>query len=361
MENVLVIGKGVSGLSAAKLLKEKGFMVHIMNTAENLPNIHFSFAVLSPGISIRLPFVTEIKKKMEVIAEVELSFRYAKCRIIGVTGTNGKSSLVTYLGHMMSARVCGNIGIPACDVLPYLEADQWAIVELSSFQLQLMNSKKLDCALLLKVTDNHLDMHVDFEEYYQAKLSIKNLLKDDGLYLLERDGDFTPMKYFFGPVAQMIQKVHEQFGGSLEKADEAFVPLPHRLEFVAEKNGVIFIDDSKATNPAATAYAVENVKGPIVLIVGGSNKNSNFSVWNALFKTKVKAVICYGESAEAIKKALQSNFDLYTVHKMEEAVSIAASLATCGDTVLLSPGCASFDQFSGFAERGVAFKREVLG
>ncbi len=360
MENVLVIGKGVSGISATRLLREKGFSVHVMNTDEDLPNSQFSFAVVSPGISIRLPFVQEVAKKMEVIAEVELAFRYTKCKMIGVTGTNGKSSLVTYLGHMLDAKVCGNIGIPACDILPYLTEDQWAIVELSSFQLQLMSSKKLDCAILLKVTDNHLDIHIDFEEYYQAKLSIRSLVKDGGICLVEKEGDFAPIKYFFGPVAEMIRKVQERFGGNMQKADQEFIPLPHRLEFVTERNGVVIIDDSKATNPAATSYAVQNVKGPILLIAGGSNKNSNFSVWNNSFKGKVKVIICYGHSAENIKKALQSNFVVYTVHKMEEAVSKGLSLATLGDTLLFSPGCASFDQFSGFAERGEVFKREVL-
>ena len=360
MMNILVVGKGISGISAARLLKEKGFSVHIINTDEEIPNTEFSFAVVSPGISIRLPFVQEIAKKMEVIAEVELAFRYAKCKMIAVTGTNGKSSLVTYLGHMLEAKICGNIGIPACDVLPYLEEEAWAVVELSSFQLELMSSKKLDCAILLKVTDNHLDVHVDFEQYYQAKLSIKSLVKDGGVCLIEKEGDFPPLKYFFGGVAEIIRTVQEKFGGNIENADQEFVSLPHRLEFVTKKNGVIVIDDSKSTNPASTAYAVQNVKGPIVLIAGGSNKNSNFSVWNNSFKGKVKAVICYGHSAENIKKALQSNFVVYTVHKMEEAVSKGLSLANLGDTLLFSPGCASFDQFSGFAERGEVFKREVL-
>jgi UDP-N-acetylmuramoylalanine--D-glutamate ligase len=361
MEHVLIIGKGISGQSAAKLLKEKGFAIFMMNTDETLPPIKFSFAVISPGVSIRLPFVQKLQETMEVIAEVELAFRYAQCKMMGVTGTNGKSSLVTYLGHMFDAPICGNIGIPASEVLPTLKKDQWAIVELSSFQLQLMKSKKLDCALLLKVTDNHLDVHLNFEEYYQAKLNIKHLLKEGGLFIFEREGHFSPMKHFNGSVAEMIRKVHETFGGNLEKADQEFLSLPHRLEFVCEKNGVTIVDDSKSTNPASTAYAVENTKGPIVLIAGGTIKNSNFSVWKNPFQGKVKAVIAYGDSAESIKKGLQSNVVVYTVHKMEEAVSVGLSLASHGDTLLLSPGCSSFDQFSGYAHRGDVFKREVLG
>lgn len=359
MKKVLVLGKGKSGISAKRLLEKKGYFVVIANTDE-LDEEEYSFVVISPGINPSHQVVKKLQNKYEIIAEVDLALRYTECKIIAVTGTNGKSSLVTYLGHMLSAPVCGNIGLPACDVLPNLKKDTWAILELSSFQLEFITEKKIDIGILLNVTEDHLDRYKNFDEYLSKKLHLKNLIKESGEFFKEKKANFLAGKHFNGSIMEIIRQVEVKIGGSIKLADEKFSPLPHRMELVKEENGITIINDSKATNPAATIYAVNKITKPIVLLAGGSVKNNNFSSWNKAFNNRVKCIICFGESKKNIKKSLQSNFIVYTVDKMSDAIIKALSLVSKGDALLLSPGCASYDEFSGYAERGDVFKREVL-
>ena len=199
---------------------------------------------------------------------------------------------------MLSSPVCGNIGIPACDVLPNLQRDQWAVLEISSFQLEFTEAKKIDFGILLNVTQDHLDRYKNYEDYLGKKLHLKNLIKPTGEFIREKSGDFISGKYFDGPIMEIIRYIEIKAGGSIKKADDKFTPLAHRLEFVKEKNGITIINDSKATNPAATMYAVKKVSQPIVLLVGGSEKNSDFSLWNNAFKNNVKYIICFGQSKE---------------------------------------------------------------
>ncbi len=360
MKKGLVIGKGVSGLAALNLLKKHGFDVEIVTTDEPFKEKEYAFVVLSPGVDRRHPYLESLPKGVEIISEVELAFRYCNCKIIAVTGTNGKSSLCTYLGVLLNAKVCGNIGDPASSVLPDIAEDEWAVLELSSFQLELMFSKKIDVAVLLNITPNHLDRHKDFQEYKEAKFRIKDLLKEGGVFLQGNDASVTSGRHFLGSAMDVIHYVVKNIGGSIEIADNLFKPLPHRMEFVRELNGVKIINDSKSTTPASTVYAVNKTKGTIVLIAGGRDKQTPFDLWNEALSSKVKCIICFGESGEKIKKTLQSNFLVYTVNKMEEAILKGLSVASKGDTLLLSPGCASFDAFKSFGDRGDVFKREVM-
>lgn len=360
MEKALVIGKGVSGVSARNLLEKHAFDVEMVTTDEPFKEKGYAFAVLSPGIDRRHPYLDSLPKGTEIISEVELAFRFSKCKILAVTGTNGKSSLCTYLGVLLNAKVCGNIGDPASNVLPGLSENEWAVLELSSFQLELMFSKKIDVAVLLNITPNHLDRHKDFQEYKEAKFRIKDLLKEGGVFLQGDDASVTSGRYFLGSAMDVIHYVEKNIGGSIEVADQLFKPLPHRMEFVRELNGVNIINDSKSTTPASTIYAVNKTKGTIILLVGGRDKQTPFDVWNEALPSTIKCVICFGESGEKIKKTLQSNFVVYTVNKMEEAILKGLSVASKGDTLLLSPGCASYDAFKSFGDRGDVFKREVM-
>jgi UDP-N-acetylmuramoylalanine--D-glutamate ligase len=360
MEKVLVLGKGISGTSAKRLLEEKGFLVTFANTDELIREENFSFVVLSPGIALTNPLVEKLSKKFNIISEIDLAFRYTECKIIAVTGTNGKSSLVSYLGYMFDAKVCGNIGTAASDVLPYVKKDDFAILEISSYQLDITKEKKIDVGILLKVTPDHLNRYITFENYLNSKLRIKDLIKDGGIFLQVEEKDFPPGKFFDGPVMEIIRYLEKNVGGDIFRADTFFKPLEHRLEFVIEKDGVEYINDSKATNPESTSYAVGRINKPKIMLLGGSEKESDFSPWNQAFKNNVKCVICYGQVGEKIKKALHQNFIVYRVEKMKDAIKKAKTVAEKGDVILLSPGAPSFDEFSAFTERGSVFKREVL-
>ncbi|MCH9621613.1 MAG: UDP-N-acetylmuramoylalanine--D-glutamate ligase [Chlamydiia bacterium] len=360
MKRVVVFGKGVSGQAAKRLLEIKGFDVCLLNTDEKKPKGVFEFAVISPGINSSHPFVQSVAKNIEIISEVELSFRFSNCKIIGVTGTNGKSSLCTFLGHMFSAKVCGNMGIPACDVLPFAKKEDWVVVELSSYQLELMWSNKLDVAVLLEITEDHLDRHKTFNNYKAVKLRIKDLVKDDGFFFQVQKSNFVKDSFFPKEVNEILKVLERKAGGNLKQAYVDYKPLPHRLEVVGKRNGINFINDSKSTTPQSTIFAVNRLKERPILLVGGEDKGLDFCIWNDELQNKVKAIICFGEAKEKIKKSLQSNFVVYTVNKMEEAILKGLSLASKEDTILLSPGCASFDQFKSFEHRGDIFKREVL-
>jgi len=360
MKKVLVLGKGVSGLAAKELLEEKGIEVYLRNTDEEIPNINFEFVVFSPGIPLDNPVFKRLSENYEMITEVDLAFRYSKCKLIGVTGTNGKSSLCTFLGHMFSTTPCGNIGVPASKVLPKLKEEDWGVVELSSAQLEVMREKKLRAAIILEITEDHLDRHKTFENYVAAKMRIKDLLKPNGKCFQVHKSTTKPGSFFPEEVFDILLQVQKEIGGDLKKAEQEFKPLEHRTEFVCEKEGVTYINDSKSTTPHSTLFAVSKLQKPPILLVGGRDKDTDFSIWNEGLKDKVKCVICFGEAKEKIKKSLQSNFILYTVNKMEEAILKGLSLASKEDIILLSPGCASFDQFKNFEHRGEVFKREVL-
>lgn len=360
MKRALVLGKGKSGRAAKALLEKKNFDVTIINTGEEKPEGPFEFVVISPGIDPRQSFVQEVRAGIALISEIECALKFSSCKLIGVTGTNGKSSLCTFLAKMFSAPVCGNIGTCASEILPALSEDQWAVVELSSYQLELMYSQKFDVGVILEITPDHLDRHKTFEAYVSAKMRLKNLVKDDGHFYQVKKKDDSKSEFFPKPVMEILEKIQKEVGGDLEKAKEEFKPLAHRIEFTGEKNGCKFYNDSKSTTPESTVYAVNRVGGSIILLVGGRDKNSDFSSWKNELKGKVKAVICFGEAREKIKKSLQGNFDLFTVNKMEEAILKSLSLAQENDNILLSPGCTSFDEFENFEQRGDVFKREVL-
>ncbi len=409
MKRTVIIGLGISGRSAAAfLLKQKKEVVAVDRNWEELSKdtkihvlmdqgmelfpdtkkIDFSsveMVVLSPGVSPYHPLLQEAKKSgIEIIGEVELGFRYLTNKAIGITGTNGKTTVTLLVAHILntagfSAKAVGNVGVP---LTSYVSGTDILIVELSSFQLETLQQKCLDAAVILNITPDHLDRYPSFNEYAKAKKRIvKALKKGAPLYThpflhMKRGIPYTRVKKMavLQPLisgcrlpigkenALAAYHLTAQFGVKPKEFMDAlftFSPPPHRIEFVKEINGIFFYNDSKGTNVEAVIHAVKTLQGPIVLIVGGLDKGTSFSPWIQAFKGKVKRIYAIGIAAQKIVKALESDFDVIVSKNLEAAVKLAYKDAHPKDQVLLSPGCASFDCFRNYEHRGEEFKRFV--
>ena len=406
----LVLGLGISGQGAAKLLSFHGYEVigydrsareqssfdfEVRSDADSLPSVPVSFLVLSPGIPVTHPLCVKARKRgIEVIGEVELALRFLKQPCIGVTGTNGKTTLTLFLAHLLQkagrkARVLGNVGMSAAAYACRADKEEVLVLELSSFQLETMSTRSLSCGVITTITPDHLDRYGDLASYARAKCRIGTLIQPGGkLFVLSEL--FQKYRHLLtaAPAVEVVDEVSSiqlttkrQYWGRLgvdkerfarriaryfsvdqrwvEPSFKTFSFPPHRLEYVGEKNGVVFYNDSKATNLDATLFAVKAVKKPIILIAGGVHKGGEFATWKQLFKKRVKRVMTLGEAAPLIEEALGDEFPVIHCGDLDEAVQQAVAVATAGDTVLLSPGCASFDQFSTYEERGELFKQLV--
>ncbi len=382
----LVIGMGISGQSAARFLKEHGYDVVCFDdkTAPEMPQeMNFELAVLSPGVPPTHRLVRAAREAgIEVIGEVELACRYLTNRAVGITGTNGKTTTTLLVTHVLKvagkkARALGNVGTPLTEGVSHLEHDEIAVIELSSYQLETLESKVLDAAVILNITPDHLDRHGSLESYAKAKLRIASSLKP-GAPLFAPEGlasqfdlsaveTFHPLCYS-KTVSPDVENglaayaLCQALGVGLEVFDEAwdtFKKPPHRLESVREVGGITFINDSKGTNVAATKRAVEGLPGPIVLIAGGRGKGESYDGWATLFSDKVSHCCIIGEAAEQIASALDGHCSLSHCQTFEEAVESAREKAEPGTIVLLSPGCASFDMFENYAARGDRFRELV--
>jgi len=367
--------------------------------------------VASPGISLAEPFFAAARRRgLEIVGDIELFARAAHAPVAGITGTNGKSTVTTLLARMaqragVAVRVGGNLGEPALELL----SDEAAlyVLELSSFQLETTSSLECRAATVLNVSPDHLDRYASIGEYAAAKArifarcdtAVINL--DDPLVVgmprsvrrtlsfslratvgadyavathshewwLTRGG--TPLL----PVAAMrIKGLHNAanalaalaLGEALELPLAAmlaelreFAGLPHRSQWVAEVRGVTYINDSKGTNVGATLAAVGGMAGPLVMIAGGDGKNQDFAPLAAAFRGKVRHTVLIGRDAPHIARALTGVCTLESCATLPEAVRAAARAARPGDTVLLSPACASFDMFQDYAHRGQVFAQAV--
>ena len=414
-KNVLVLGLGVSGVAACKLLIEKGARVKVSEGSdtpevrerlgeieENLAGqevgantSEFCFSsemvVASPGVDVT--FLREkgvLNPDSIVIGELELGALFCAAPIIAITGTNGKSTVTELVGHILDLSdrhtvVCGNIGNPLCGEVGKLTKDSIAVVEVSSFQLETIDEFKPYIAVLLNITDDHYDRHGDYETYKCQKLKIfKNQGESDWAVIhksLKGEVDPLPRVLFYGnnvgdmPVDEIpikgthnldniecVMKVCDILGIDSEiilKGIKCFKPLAHRFEKVAEVNGVEFIDDSKATNIDATRRALESVNKKVVLIAGGKDKLGDYQSIRAVIKDKVKVLVLIGEAADRIKEAFGEDVDTCVLKNMEDAVKKSFELADEGEAVLLSPMCSSFDMYKSYKERGDKFKQAV--
>lgn len=376
--------------------------------------------IVSPGISLREPLIAEARARgAEIVGDIELFARNANAPVVAITGSNGKSTVTSLLGDMakaagMDVRVGGNIGVPALDLLHEPRPDLY-VLELSSFQLETTESLNACAAAILNISEDHMDRYYDLNDYTAAKAKvyygtgtlIVNL--DDERVMatvnLIRQGrsllGFTakkPRENQFGichkenenylcyennlliPVSELrIKGKHNLVNAlaALALGQEAKIPLdamlsalktfpglPHRSQWVDEKDGVDWYNDSKATNVGAAIAAINGTEANgIILIAGGQAKGQDFSPLKNIVAKKVKHLILLGEDAELINKELSECTDVSFVNDMTEAVTKAKEISQSGNAVLLSPACASFDMYSGYEQRGdlfIAAVKEVL-
>jgi len=373
-----------------------------------------SQVVASPGVSLKEPFlISAAVRGIPIIGDIELFVREAKAPIAAITGTNGKSTVTTLVALMANAAgrravAGGNLGRPALELLDD-PAPELYVLELSSFQLETTLSLRAAAAAVLNVTPDHMDRYTTIEEYAAAKdrifqraqAAIVNM--DDSAvramhyrssrvlgfslhadpaadYFIHRQGDDVILMHGREPMIAMselkISGLHNAANAlaSIAMCDaldlsrpaclqalREFPGLPHRSQWVADVKDVRFVDDSKGTNVGATLAAVAGMPGPLVLIAGGQGKGQDFKPLAQAFGGKVRHVVLIGQDAKQIDTALQGTSTTEFAKDMNEAVQLAASAASPGETVLLSPACASLDMFRDYGHRGDVFAAAVKG
>ncbi len=361
--NIAILGSGITGTAVReRLLNEPGYTIVDDPACADL-------VIASPGIPPKnFPTI-----KAPIISEIELGYRLLpkNVKIIAITGTNGKTTTTTLISLMLQCPAVGNIGIPLISVKD--PALKHVSLEVSSYQLETIQTFKPFISIILNLTPDHLDRHGDMEGYAQAKARIfKNQTEND--YVIYNANDplvkrtveeaarctLVPI-YPERPLQQNIMaatKAAQLCGVSdmyIEKVLKEFKGVEHRIEEVVEIDGVIAYNDSKATNPESTMVALDKVTRPIILIAGGRDKNTPLEEMNASMQGKVKHLVLIGEAANRFAAAF-SSFPQTRASTFDEAVDIAFKIAAPGDAVLLSPACASFDMFKNFEERGRIFK-----
>jgi UDP-N-acetylmuramoylalanine--D-glutamate ligase len=373
--------------------------------------------VISPGVDGRHPLLGRARSAgIPVWSEVELAYRLTPARFLAVTGTNGKSTTVSLLGAMLRAAgipsvVAGNIGTALCEVVPELSPAHWVVAELSSFQLETIATFRPRVGILLNLAPDHLDRYTDLREYYAAKArifmcqaaeDIAVLNADDPAALTHAQGIRSRVLMFSRsrtvgdgaflrddrlvvrrqgrtePVCDRrsirIQGAHNlenslaaAAGASAVGAPAAaiaaalgeFAGLPHRMEVVGETDGVRFVNDSKGTNVGAVLKSLEGFGRGLILIAGGKDKGGDFVPLRPLLPGRVKTLILIGQARPKMRMQLEGACPTEEASSLPEAVERAAEIASPGDTVLLSPACASFDMFRDFEERGDVFRQAV--
>ena len=379
------------------------------NYLKNL--IAFDICFRSPGVTLNLLEIQKIKSQIQFSSATNLFFSLCPGKIIGVTGTKGKGTTASFIYEVFRAAgkrvfLAGNIGTPALDILDKIKKNDWVIYELSSFQLEDLKFSP-HVGIFLNIFLDHLDHHQDFSEYLEAKTKIFRYQQVQDFAIINYEFEkffkkikFSAKKIFFGQEsnldAQIFKKqikfknqnsfslnksklvgIHNAYNLAagilaaktvgiqdliIQKTINKFKGLPHRLEFVRTFQGVDFFNDSLATVPESTIAALRAFSMPKILIVGGSDKGADFSkLGKSINTSNVKKVILLGQTKNKIKKTLK-NFpknSIIEVGNLSEAVSKAWQSSKKGDTVLLSPACASFDMFSSYKERGENFKTLV--
>lgn len=442
MKKIVVLGAGESGIGASVLAKKKDLDVFVSDKGkikDEYKNVlshhgiayeegkHTSDLILnadevikSPGIPEKAEIVKIIrKKKIPVISEIEFAARYTNATLIGITGTNGKTTTTSLTYHILknagyNVAMGGNVGKSFAMLVAEGNYDYY-VLELSSFQLDGMFKTRIHVAILMNITPDHLDRYeYKFQNYVNSKFRItQNQTKEDAFiycaddkviakeirkrkfnarlfpFSLEKKQkqgawiengklkiNINKQKSFTMFVEQLaLQGKHNLYNSmaagiaaravEIQKSEireslSDFQNIEHRLEYVTRVHGVDYINDSKATNVNATWYALETIQGPIVWIVGGLDKGNRYDMLKELVKQKVKAIVCLGIDNKKIIKAFKGIIDIIVeTRSAEEAVRVSSKLATKGDTVLLSPCCSSYDLFENYEDRGRKFKQAV--
>jgi UDP-N-acetylmuramoylalanine--D-glutamate ligase len=439
---IVILGAGESGVGAALLAKQKGYNVFVSDASAIKPIFqaeleanHIPFesgkhdierildadeVMKSPGIPEKSDLVKQIRAKgIPVMSEIEFGFRYkGASKIVAITGSNGKTTTTSLLYHIckvagQDAAIVGNIGFSFARQIAQ-DPKALYVIEVSSFQLDDIHSFRPDIAILLNITEDHLDRYnYQFENYIKSKFRIiENQTEQDcfiyciddevvvkHLELLTTHTNLLPFsmkqelkKGGYIKNEQMMLKIQEErvtmsiydfalkgkhnayntmaasiaastLGIRKEKIREAvsnFHSLEHRMEFVATVKGVDFINDSKATNVNSTWYALESMQKPTILILGGVDKGNDYALVADLVKDKVKAIVCMGtDNAKLIEYFKDKVAQIIEVDSAKKAVNASFKFAEKGDVVLLSPACASFDLFKNYEDRGHQFKESV--
>jgi UDP-N-acetylmuramoylalanine--D-glutamate ligase len=428
---VLVVGMKRSGVASAKLLLREGAEVRATDLkplaelpeaaalgipfAQQTPEVlqGCDLIVLSPDVPFDLPPVVEARARgVRVVGEVELAAPFLKGHTIGVTGSNGKTTTTSLIGHILResgtpVQVGGNIGVPVTAMIDSSWDDGWNVLELSSFQLETIAEFRAHIALALNVTQNHLDRHHTFEAYAGAKRRLFEtqragdfavLNADDAVCVSFADHTAAAVQWFSGrrkveagahlcadklvldgkllmtageiPIRgrHNVENVlaasiaASRAGVSHEKiaaAVRTFHAVEHRLEFVRQLDGIDFYNDSKATSVDATLKALDAFPGGLWVILGGKDKGLDYTALREPLAAKARAALLIGAAAGKIAQQIAGAAPLVDAHTLDAAVSHAYSHAAPGDTVLLAPACASFDQFNSFEHRGETFKKIV--
>jgi len=437
----VVVGLGKTGVSCVRHLARRGLPVRVTDSRAAPPGLEHleslagsldirlgsfdlslldgaSQVLMSPGVSLDEPIARAARARgIEVVGDIELFARAVRAPVIGITGTNGKSTVTTLVAAMAAAaglRVLagGNLGEPALDLLERPVPDLY-VLELSSFQLQTTVSLELLAAVVLNVTADHMDRYATLADYARAKERIfaraetlvinaddplvaamggaanrsarraRHIVtfstqRPDADYSLLRSGGATRLARHGVPLldtAQLkISGLHNAANAlaALALGEAAALPmpamlaalkefrgLPHRLAWVADRSGVRYVDDSKGTNVGATIAAIGGLAGPLVVVAGGDGKGQDFTPLAAAFRGKVRHTVLIGRDAPALEQALAGVCPTQRAATMEEAVAAAAQIAQSGDTVLLSPACASLDMFRDYGHRGAVFAAAV--
>ncbi len=411
----IILGLGLSGRSAAKLLLAGGALVEayddrsdalrydpavmelmaagvvLHRDSVSLKDKNYQGVVLSPGIPSSHPLCRNaLSEGIELLGEIELACRFITCPCIGVTGTNGKTTVTAQIAHTLNywgiaARPLGNIGTPLAEQLLAPSQGEVLVLELSSYQLETMRSRVLDAAVFLNLTPDHLDRYASMEEYGAAKARIGSCLKEGkALYVsrqvmqdypsLFNDAPYPTVLFDADDSTHTLSPIDRQNNAAVaaicsewkltpeqvQEAAHTFKKDKHRMEFVATVNGIDFIDDSKGTNFDAVVKAVQSIDQPIILIAGGLPKGASFEKWAPLFQGKVRAICAIGEAAGQMERELGAHIPVTMHITLQQAVRCAYQTAENGTAVLLSPGCASFDMFRDYAHRGEIFKESVI-
>ena len=440
-KKLAILGGGESGVGAALLAGREGYDVVLMDESSlkdsyrnELKQNGIKFfekdmkedellavdeVVKSPGIPEKNEWIKKIRKKgIPVISEIELAYRHkGNSKIIAITGSNGKSTTTALIYHIcknadMNCALVGNIGYSFARQVAE-DPKKLYVAEISSFQLDDIETFRPDVAVLLNITEDHLDRYeYKFENYINSKFRITMNQSSDDYFIYNLDDEiitnYIERKKINSnqlPIS-MKQKVekggyiqneelhvnvnseqqtmsiydfalkgkHNQYNtmaacvagatmdirkNKIREAVQTFENLEHRMEPVATIRGVEFINDSKATNINSTWFALESMTRPTILILGGIDKGNDYSLINDLIKEKVKAIVCMGLDNTKIHEAFENEVKMMDTHSAEQAVQVSFHLAEPGDVVLLSPACASFDLFKNYEDRGIQFKEAV--
>ncbi|MFZ0565827.1 MAG: UDP-N-acetylmuramoyl-L-alanine--D-glutamate ligase [Chlamydiales bacterium] len=418
MKKVAILGLGISGRAVANYLLKQGiefigvdrspekredFDVISQDAPIDLEGVEL--VVKSPGVALSHPWVSAASQKnIPIMGEIDLALKELQGKgktIVAITGTNGKTTTTLFLTHLLNktgrrASAVGNIGTPLISQIE--DNSDFFVIELSSYQLETIVFRPVfDAALILNITPNHLERHRTLEAYAQTKLQLQYCIKKNCPFfvqqmVLNQYGNFFESQNrlivfdnYKKKVETILSLVYmdkrsefhfhdlENFSAAyallqyfnlpevvMREGLETFKKPPHRIEFVRKLNGVTYIDDSKATNLEAVKKAVGSISGEIVLIAGGIAQGGSFREWIPLFTGKVVCVLATGQAAKAIYHEIGGTIKVQVLGSLRDCVQKAYRLAKADQTVLLSPGCSSFDQFKDYQHRGEEFKKWVL-